>query len=73
MKYFLRTLWVIGLIPMILLGSASTFVYFMVGFPIVVAFNLIKKGKLDDDDILLPGVIGEWFVDMYGGLLGKIK
>lgn len=73
MKYILRTLWVIGVIPMILLGCASTFVYLMVGFPIVAAFILIKTGKLDDDDILLPSAIGEWFMDMYGGLFDKIK
>lgn len=47
--------------------------YLMVGFPIVAAFILIKTGKLDDDDILLPSAIGEWFMDMYGGLFDKIK
>lgn len=51
----------------------STFAYLMVGFPIVAAFILIKTGKLDDDDILLPSTIGGWFMDMYGGLLNKIK
>lgn len=73
MKYFLRTLWVIGLIPIILLGVVSTIVYLMVGFPIVASFILIKTGKLDDDDILLPSAIGEWFMDMYGDLFDKIK
>lgn len=73
MKYILRTLWVIGVIPMTMLGIAFTIVYLMVGFPIVAAFILIKTGNLDDDGILLPSAIGEWFMDMYCGLFDKIK
>ena len=73
MKYILRTLWVIGFIPVLLLSFTFTFVYMMVGFPIVAAFIFIKTGDLNDKDILLPVDVGEWFLDKYNGLLNKIK
>lgn len=73
MKYVLRTLWVIGLIPVFLLALVCMFVYMMVGFPIVAAFIFIKTGNLEDKDILMPNVPAEWFLGKYNGLLDKIK
>lgn len=73
MKYVLRTLWVIGLIPVFLLVIVSVFVYIMVVFPIVAAFIFIKTGNLDDDDIPMPTHLAEWFLDKYNGLLNKIE
>lgn len=73
MKYILRTLWVIGLIPVFLLGLVCMLVYLMVGFPIVTAFTFIKTGNLDDNDIPLPHIPAEWFLGKYNGLLDKIK
>lgn len=73
MKYILRTLWVIGLIPVFLLALVCMFVYMMVGFPIVTAFIFIKTGTLDDNDIPMPHIPAEWLLGKYYGLLDKIK
>lgn len=73
MKYILRTLWVIGFIPVFLLALVCLFVYILIGFPIVVAFIFIKTGNLDDKDILFPDDVAEWFLDKYYSLLNKIR
>lgn len=73
MKYILRTLWVIGLIPVFLLAIVCFLIYMLVGFPIVAAFVFIKTGTLDDDDIPMPDVPAEWLLGKYNSLLDKIK
>lgn len=73
MKYILRTLWVIGFIPVWLLASSSVLVYMTVGTPIVSAFILIKTGNVDADDIPTPIAPLEWIWGKYNGLLDKIK
>jgi len=73
MKYILRTLLVIGFIPAWLLVLLSSFVYMMIGFPIVSAFILIKTGNVDVDDIPAPIAPLEYLIGKFNGLLSKIK
>ena len=73
MKYILRTLWLIGLIPVWILAMSVALVYFMVVFPITAAFIFIKKGYVEDNDLPMPFVPAEWLVSKYNGLLDKIK
>ena len=73
MKYILRTLWIIGLIPVWLLAMSVAFVYLMAGFPIAAAFIFIKTGNVEDDDLPMPFAPADWFVSKYNGLLDKIK
>lgn len=73
MKYILRTLWVIGLIPVWLLAMSVAFVYMLVVFPIAAAFIFIKTGNVEDDDLPMPFAPTEWLVNKYNDLLDKIK
>ena len=73
MKYILRTLWVIGLIPVWILAMSVAIVYMMVVFPIAAAFIFIKTGNVEDNDLPMPFAPTEWLVSKYNGLLDKIK
>lgn len=73
MKYILRTLWLIGLIPVWLLAISVAFVYMLVVFPIAAAFIFIKTGDVEDSNLPMPFASAEWLVDKYNDLLDKLR
>lgn len=73
MKYILRTLWLIGFLPVFAFAGVVTALYSLVGYLLAVGYVFIKTGDIESANIPLPTVPAECTLGKYLSLLDKIK
>ena len=55
MKYILRTLWLIGYIP-VFIFECIVFLIILFAFPLILAFHFIKTGDYEDCQFILSSL-----------------
>lgn len=55
MKYILRTLWLIGYIP-VFIFECIVFLIILFAFPLILAFHFIKTGNYEDCQFITPSL-----------------
>lgn len=72
MKYILRTLWLIGYIPIFVFGIIALILVSFIIFPISAAYFFVKTGDVENTPFL-PHDPVMWFDEKYRNLLNKIE